>query len=297
MLAAPLFAGASPLWDCGNSFAALAEERSADLRRWTQMDADGRGWTRIFGKDTRSGFRHAAARGTRFVPEDKKRTRHSSTPLPRFQKNLRQSAKICGSLFFRQVQSGLPSAKHRSAAFNVECSMFGAFAPPRYYLSSRHEMSVRHHLSGAIRATIPWPVRRESCRLRSTFPGNRFIAYPSSQMAVNLIQDRSPAELKKEITGIVEKDLRALPGTAKIFAAVARLQKFDRLPEIADPARIDESIAEGCKELQRGISPSDGVPAELYARELIGGTLHPGTKIAYGHGHLSLHAEYRRGPP
>jgi hypothetical protein len=103
-------------------------------------------------------------------------------------------------------------------------------------------------------------------------------------MAVNLIQDRSPSELKKEITGIVEKDLRALPGTAKIFAAVARLQEFDRLPEIADPARIDHFIAEGCKELQRGISPSDGVPAELYARELIGGTLHPGTRIAYGQG-------------
>lgn len=60
------------------------------------------------------------------------------------------------------------------------------------------------------------------------------------QMAVNLIQDRSPAELKKEITGIVEKDLRALPGTAKIFAAVARLQEFDRLPEMADPERINQ---------------------------------------------------------
>jgi len=103
-------------------------------------------------------------------------------------------------------------------------------------------------------------------------------------MAVNLIQDRSPAELKKEITGIVEKDLRALPGTAKIFAAVAQLQGFDRLPEMVDPERINQFIMEGCKELQRGISPSDGVPAELYARELIGGTLHPGTKIAYGQG-------------
>ena len=68
-------------------------------------------------------------------------------------------------------------------------------------------------------------------------------------MAVNLIQDLSPAELKKEITCLVEKDLRALPGTAKIFAAVARLQEFDRLPEMADPERINQFIMEGCKEL------------------------------------------------
>lgn len=103
-------------------------------------------------------------------------------------------------------------------------------------------------------------------------------------MASNLIQDLSPAELKNEITSLVEKDTRALPGTAKIFAAVAQLQEFDRLPERLEPDQIEGLIATGHKELQRGISPSDGVPAELYARELVRGTLHPGTKIAFGQG-------------
>lgn len=103
-------------------------------------------------------------------------------------------------------------------------------------------------------------------------------------MARNLIQDLSPAELKKEIAIRTEKDTRALPDTAKIFAAIAGLQEFDRLPEMLEPQQIDEMIGAGHRELHRGISPSDGVPAELYARELALGTLHPGTKIAFGHG-------------
>lgn len=103
-------------------------------------------------------------------------------------------------------------------------------------------------------------------------------------MPANLIQSLSPTELNRKISALMQRDSRILPEKAKIFAAVASLQQFDRLPEIASPAQITTLIENGCMELHRGLSPSDGISADLYARELIKGTLHPGTKIAHGHG-------------
>lgn len=103
-------------------------------------------------------------------------------------------------------------------------------------------------------------------------------------MTGNLIQDLSPFQLEKKIRALVDADHRALPPKAKVFAAIADLQGFTKLPRLCTPGEIEDLIAAGGMELQRGIAASDAVPALLYARELARGTLHPGTKSAYGHG-------------
>ncbi len=103
-------------------------------------------------------------------------------------------------------------------------------------------------------------------------------------MALNLIQDRSPADLKQKIDSLVGADLRPLPIKAKVFAAVAKIQGFDSLPTTADPDEINALVAQGHKELHRGIASSEGVSADIYAEQLMKGLLHPGTQTAYGQG-------------
>jgi hypothetical protein len=103
-------------------------------------------------------------------------------------------------------------------------------------------------------------------------------------VAENLFCVMSRAELKKEIDHKVEQDNRSLPEKAKIFAAVASLQRFDQLPDAVSSADLETLIADGCVELNRGISSNKGVPASLYARDLLSGPLYPGTQVAIGQG-------------
>ena len=60
------------------------------------------------------------------------------------------------------------------------------------------------------------------------------------------------------------------------------------LPDVVPFNDLNKMIAEGATELNRGISTSNNVPAQLYARELLLGTLYPGTLSAMGNGiHLA----------
>lgn len=103
-------------------------------------------------------------------------------------------------------------------------------------------------------------------------------------MAEDIFYGLSKAELKKEIDCVVEKDKRSLPAKAKIFAAVAKRQRFDMLPDVASPEELTAMISEGAVELQRGISSNSGIPAKLFAGELVRGPLFPGTLTASGQG-------------
>lgn len=100
----------------------------------------------------------------------------------------------------------------------------------------------------------------------------------------DIIFQMSPNELEKEIKAIVDKDQRALPPRAKIFSAIAKLQKFDVLPEVGMPDEVNASIKGGSIELQRGISATKGIPSRFYAAELIRGAMYPGTLSAMGNG-------------
>jgi hypothetical protein len=100
----------------------------------------------------------------------------------------------------------------------------------------------------------------------------------------DLIHEKSPNELGKEILALVAGDLRALPIRSKIFAAVAKLQGFDTLPEIGTLVEIETIISEGGIEIQRGLSATKGIPSTLYAKELAVGPLFPGTQSAKGNG-------------
>lgn len=103
-------------------------------------------------------------------------------------------------------------------------------------------------------------------------------------MPGDIFHGQSPARLRKEIQEKIAADLRTLPERSKIFAAIAAIQGFDGWPTVAEPAAIDEMVAGGAVELQRGISESNGIPAITYAKELIGGPMYPGTFSAFGTG-------------
>ena len=103
-------------------------------------------------------------------------------------------------------------------------------------------------------------------------------------MARDLLQDVSAAEFKREIAQAVTKDPCFLPPGAKIFAAVACLQGFDALPEIVEVKEFDSLIQAGDQELLRGLTSTKGVPARLFARDLMVGPLYPGTLSAVGQG-------------
>lgn len=104
-------------------------------------------------------------------------------------------------------------------------------------------------------------------------------------MADEILYGLSTNELKKEIDKYVLEDQRALPHRSKVFAAVARIQKFDVLPEIVEVAELDEKLKDPkCIELNRGIAPTKGVPAQFYAKELVLGPMYPGTLTALGNG-------------
>jgi hypothetical protein len=104
-------------------------------------------------------------------------------------------------------------------------------------------------------------------------------------MGPDIFYGLSRAELKKRIDGFVDLDNRSLPKRAKVFAAVAKIQGFDQLPDIVTPEVLQSMISSGhVTELQRGLSSNSGVPALLYATELLSGPLYPGTLSAVGHG-------------
>jgi len=116
-------------------------------------------------------------------------------------------------------------------------------------------------------------------------------------MAEDIFHDLSPNELKKEIARITSEDVRSLPPNAKIFSAIVRLQNFDRLPEFTDYGCINKMVAKGCVELNRGLSGTKGVPALLYARELIRGPMYPGTLSSLGNGiYLATTGDYADTP-
>jgi hypothetical protein len=101
-----------------------------------------------------------------------------------------------------------------------------------------------------------------------------------------ILQKFSPNELEKEINAIIEKDQRALPRRAKVFAAIAKIQKFDSLPELLSFEELEAAMLKDPKivELQRGISGTKGVPSQVYASELARGAMYPGTLSALGNG-------------
>lgn len=103
-------------------------------------------------------------------------------------------------------------------------------------------------------------------------------------MASDLFHDNSPSKLREKIDKLVTDDLRSLPKNAKRFAAVAKLQEFDSWPGLQPASHVDDEIAKGGVELNRGLSGSNGVPAILYARDLVLGPMFPGTQSALGSG-------------
>lgn len=100
----------------------------------------------------------------------------------------------------------------------------------------------------------------------------------------DILNGLSVNELKREIESLVAKDQRSLPQKGKVFAAIAKLQKFDVLPELVDITKCSAAIADGSVELNRGMSGTKGVPSTFYATELALGALYPGTLTALGNG-------------
>jgi hypothetical protein len=103
-------------------------------------------------------------------------------------------------------------------------------------------------------------------------------------MGKDLLHDRSPNELEKEIKQLICGDQRSLPPKSKVFAAVAKLQEFDGLPEVVKKEEMDTATAGGALELNRGLGATKGVPAIVYARALVAGAMYPGTWSALGNG-------------
>ena len=103
-------------------------------------------------------------------------------------------------------------------------------------------------------------------------------------MADDIFYRKSTPELKREIDAIMAEDTRSLPLKAKIFAAVAKLQNFDMLPELGDVTEIDSAVGKGAVQLNRGISGTKSAQATIYARDLLMGSMYPGTLSAYGNG-------------
>src|ERR1035438_3309916 len=103
-------------------------------------------------------------------------------------------------------------------------------------------------------------------------------------MADDILNGFSVNELSKEIARFVSEDQRSLPHRAKVFAAVAKLQKFDVLPEVIELEKMNETVALGCVELNRGLSSTNAIPSQFYAKELVLGSMYPGTLSALGNG-------------
>jgi O-acetyl-ADP-ribose deacetylase (regulator of RNase III) len=107
--------------------------------------------------------------------------------------------------------------------------------------------------------------------------------------AQNLIEDWSPAKLKQEIEHRVTQETRSILPGAKVFAAIASIQGFDALPQIFEPRALTSVIGTGATEMNRGLSPAGGIPAESFAREFSHGPLYPGAFTAVGHGIYFAH--------
>lgn len=103
-------------------------------------------------------------------------------------------------------------------------------------------------------------------------------------MADDILNGLSTNELSREILKCVAEEQRSLPPRAKTFAAVAKLQRFDVLPEVSDVEAINVAITQGGIQLNRGLSATKGVGAIFYAKELAYGALYPGTLSALGNG-------------
>lgn len=117
-------------------------------------------------------------------------------------------------------------------------------------------------------------------------------------MGTPILFDKSPNELEREIQAYVSKDQRSLPPRAKIFSAIAKIQGFDALPEVAKPDELTALIAkEEAKEIYRGMSPTRGIPSIFYARELILGAMYPGTLSVLGNGMYFATASQQIGTP
>jgi hypothetical protein len=104
-------------------------------------------------------------------------------------------------------------------------------------------------------------------------------------MGRDILNELSPNELDKEIQAHVSKDQRALPMRSKVFAAIAKIQQFDRLPEIVEINDLNEVLKDkDYVELNRGLSSTKGVTSQFYAKELFMGAMYPGTLSALGNG-------------
>jgi hypothetical protein len=103
-------------------------------------------------------------------------------------------------------------------------------------------------------------------------------------MPQDLLHTKSANELSREINEYVQADKRALPPKPKVFAAIAKIQGFDVLPDVIDASELETYVQSGCTELNRGLSATKGVTAAFYAKELLLGAMYPGTLSAYGNG-------------
>ena len=112
---------------------------------------------------------------------------------------------------------------------------------------------------------------------------------PRMKRAQNLIEDWSPAKLEAQIEHLVAQETRALLDGAKVFAAVASIQEFDRLPAIMAPGALTAIVGAGGTEMNRGLSSAAGIPAESFARVFSNGPLYPGALTAIGHGIYFAH--------
>jgi hypothetical protein len=103
-------------------------------------------------------------------------------------------------------------------------------------------------------------------------------------MANDILNGLSTNELGKEIQRLITEDQRSLPPRSKVFSAIAKLQKFDVLPEVGGVDEINKAVASGCIELNRGLSSTKGISSQFYAKELLFGSMFPGTLSAIGNG-------------
>jgi hypothetical protein len=103
-------------------------------------------------------------------------------------------------------------------------------------------------------------------------------------MSCDILHAYSSSDLSTKIQQAVLGDVRSLPHKSKVFAAIAKMQKFDDLPEMGPFEKLNELIKLGGIELNRGISSTTGVQSHIYVKELACGALYPGILSATGNG-------------
>ena len=103
-------------------------------------------------------------------------------------------------------------------------------------------------------------------------------------MAEDLIYELSPNELKRRTDKIIECNKWPFPEPTKRFLAIVHLQKFMLSPKVVTRQEMDSHVANGCLELNRGLSATKDLSASFYGGELLHGEYYPGTIISHGHG-------------